>query len=326
MTLSERAIRKILEFYNIGQFLKLVKKLDSGFQSDNYQIQTSYGNYVVRILHDSVENVEYSMRIYEYLVDHMIKTPRPARTKDGTFGVSYDGSVIVVQTFIPGVDIYTPLERVDPLLPFYGRELGRVHQVTLQMYEEIGEEELGGRRDTISYVLEANKKYMPDNEYIQHQYKDWEQEIELLPKEHLTKAIIHGDVGPKDFFFKDGEYTGIIDFNAASLDFLLFDLAPMMMYCDLIQPEREKQYLSFMTNYLETSPIQKDELNCLDIILRTRWFVQIFYHQYRYVEGITQGLDTDASEENLEGVVDGENRLKVMDTYSKNHFYKLIGE
>ena len=97
-----------------------------------------------------------------------------------------------------------------------------------------------------------------------------------------------------------------------------------MMYCDLIQPERKDQYLSFITSYLDVAPIAIDELDWLDLVLRTRWFVQVFYHNYRYLEGITQGLDTDDVDENLEGIQDGVNRLRVMEQYSKSHFRYII--
>ncbi|MHA1960983.1 MAG: phosphotransferase [Candidatus Thorarchaeota archaeon] len=326
MNIEDGLIRKVMEQFRIGQMHGQVKRLESGFQSDNYQVRTSTGDYVIRIIHDSTENVEYSMRVYEYLADHGIKTPRPSRTRVGKFSLSFNDKCVVVQSFLPGADIWEPLEKVDPLLPFYGKELGRIHQVSVQMLTELGEEKLAGRRRTISYVFEASKKYLPENEYVRQQYDIWAQEIKTIPKDQLTRGVIHGDVGPKDFFFEDGEYTGVLDFNAACLDYLLFDIASMMMYCELIQPDRKEKYITFMTSYLRASPVRKDELNWLHLILRTRWLVQILYHQYRYIEGITQGLDTDLAEGNLKGVVDGENRLRVMNKYSKDYFFRIVGE
>jgi Ser/Thr protein kinase RdoA (MazF antagonist) len=325
--LNERTIRRILERYSIGSLQKIVKQLDSGFQSDNVHIRTSSGDYVVRIIHDSEENVEFSMRVFEYLADHEIKTPRPARTQKNALTLPYDGKIIAIQSFIPGiyVDDEDP-DCFDPLLPFYGREIGRIHQVTLKMVQEMGEDAIQGRQDTITYVKRASDMYMPDDDYVKHQYEIWTEEIQQLPEDKLTKAIVHGDVGVKDFFFNEGVYTGILDFNAAALDYLLFDVAAMMMYCDLIQPLRKDQYLSFITSYLDAAPIQKNELNWLHLILRTRWFVQVFYHNYRYVEGITQGLDTEDVDENLEGVEDGINRLRIMEQYSKRYFREIIDE
>ena len=119
------------------------------------------------------------------------------------------------------------------------------------MKVEMGVEELSKKTNTIAYVKKTSKQYMPDNTYIKDQYRQWEREIRLLPDNILTKGVIHGDVGPKDFFFKDGTYEGIIDFNAACLDYLLFDIAPMMMYCALYEPERSSEYTLFIKAYLE---------------------------------------------------------------------------
>ncbi|MFX0016154.1 MAG: phosphotransferase [Promethearchaeota archaeon] len=326
MILDDRKIRNIVEHFDVGELSKVVKALNSGFQSDNYHIRTNKGEYVLRFIYDSVRNVEYIMEVYDYFADHGIKTSKPVTTKEGTFSLLYEDNVIVVQSFIPGT-YYETLDKIDSVLSFYGRELGRIHQVSIQMVKEKGEKRLSAKPwDTISYVIEASEEYMPENEYIRQQYEKWEHEINSLPKNQLTMAVIHGDVGPKDFLFKDGNYMGIIDFNAAHFDFLLFDIAPMMMYCDLYQPERKRQYYDFITAYLEEAPVTKAELKWLHLILRTRWLLQILYHQSRYEEGITKGSETGQVEENLNGVRDGENFLKITCKTSKEFYFKGLGE
>ncbi|MHA1332357.1 MAG: phosphotransferase [Candidatus Hodarchaeales archaeon] len=323
--LSYNEIQKLVELFDIGSFNRVETQLESGFQSDNYHIKTSKGDYVFRIVHDSLNNVEYCMEIYDYLANHGIKTPKPISTKNGTLSLPWEGKVIVVQTYLHGANIEDkPLEVIDKLLPFFGEELGKIHKVSLHMVEELGERKFSTRQDSISYVFNAAKQYLPQNKYIRTQYKEWEQEIQTIPKDKLTKAVIHGDVGPKDFFFKDGEYTGIIDFNAAHLDYLLFDIAPMVMYCNLIESKRQDKFISFINSYFKESPVNVEELKWLHLILRTRWLIQILYHQYRYEEGITQGLIDGKVEDNLQGVRDGEFLLKKTNEYSNDYFYTVI--
>jgi Ser/Thr protein kinase RdoA (MazF antagonist) len=324
MVLDEATIRSVLENFNIGRLQRVVRPLDSGFQSDNYHIQTDQGDFVVRVVHESAESVRFAMRVHEYLADHGVKTPRPARTSGGGLTYSSEGGLFVVQTFIPGADIYEPLEAVDPLLPFYGSQLGQLHRVLLAMTEDATSKEIGGGGGHISYVHDAGAKYMPDDDYVKAEYFRWKEEIERVPENELTSGIIHGDIGPKDFFFQDGELTGIMDFNAAHFSYLLLDIASMMMYCELIRPDRTEQYRTFMSSYLGTAPIQREELCWLHLILRTRWFVQIFYHQYRYEERITQGLDSEDADENLGGVTDGIHFLRVTNAYPLDHFYRLL--
>ncbi|MFX0125055.1 MAG: phosphotransferase [Candidatus Hodarchaeota archaeon] len=324
MMLSEGKIKNIMENFDVGELEKVFTTVKSGFQSDNCHIRTNKGDYILRQFYDTAENVEYIMEVYDYLSGHGIKTSKPITTKEGTFSLLYEDNVIVVQTFIPGT-YYESLDKIESVLSFYGYELGRIHQVFLKMVEEKSKERFSRKQwDSISYVKEASKEYLPNNEYIKQQYEIWEQEIIFLPKEKLTKAIIHGDVGPKDFFFKDEIYMGIIDFNAAHLDFLLFDIAPMMMYCDLYRPERREHYNTFITAYLAEAPIAKEELKWLHLVLRTRWLLQILLHQSRYVEGITQGLESGKVEENLDGVRDGENFLKTTSKVSKDFYFEAI--
>jgi Ser/Thr protein kinase RdoA (MazF antagonist) len=318
---NESAIPSIVKRFCIGRFQKVVKQLESGFASDNYHILTSQGEYVLRVISDTVDNVEYSMSVCEYLGNHGIKTPKPARTQEGTFTLSHQGRVIAIQAYLPGADIWEPLAAIDPRLPFYGRELGNLHRISLQMVQEQGENRFSGREDDITYVLKAGQQYMPDDAYIQQQYRAWKTDIRQLPTDQLTRAVIHGDIGPKDFFFEADNFTGILDFGAAHLDYLLCDLAPMMMYCQLYQPHRMTQYQQFKTAYLETTPMLSEELHWLPFILRTRWLLQIFFHQSRYIRGITQGLDTTKAEENLNGVIHGKTMLQITTTYPENHFY-----
>ncbi|MFW9995482.1 MAG: phosphotransferase [Candidatus Odinarchaeota archaeon] len=324
--MSNEWVRSIIQHYNIGHTIIQVDELESGFQSDNYRVLTDKGNFVIRILHDTAENITYAMNVYNYLASHGVKTPQPQLTKQNNLVLPHEGKIIVIQTFLEGSAYYEDenLEKVDQFLPLYGRELGRVHQVLLQMVADQGTERLSKRQDTVSYVKEAGLKYMPDIAYIDDQYKLWKEDISKLPCNELTRAVIHGDVGPKDFFFKDDVFSGILDFNAASYDYLLFDIASMMMYCGLYGQERSSEYTSFIKAYLSESPVKKDELKWLHIILRTRWLLQVFYHQYRYVKGITQGLETAKAEENLQGVKDGVYFLKVTGTLPDDYFYTII--
>jgi Ser/Thr protein kinase RdoA (MazF antagonist) len=324
MVLDEATIRSVLEKFSIGKLQRVMRPLDSGFQSDNYHIRTDQGDFVIRVMHESAESIEFSMRVHEYLADHGVKTPRPARTRGGELTYSREDGLFVVQTFVPGADIYEPLEAVDPLLPFYGSQLGHLHRVLLGMTEDVRGKEVMKGGGHISYVYSVGTKYMPDDEYVKKEHARWKEEVEGIPEDELTSGIIHGDIGPKDFFFQDGELTGIMDFNAAHFSYLLLDLASMMMYCELIRPDRTEQYRTFMSSYFRTAPVQRNELHWLHLILRTRWFVQIFYHQYRYEEGITQGLDSGDTNENLEGVTDGIHFLRMTNGYPLDHFYRLL--
>jgi Ser/Thr protein kinase RdoA (MazF antagonist) len=277
-------------------------------------------------MHEAQESIEFAMTVHEFLDDNGIKTPRPARTSLGRFTHIHNNQLFVVQTFIHGEDIYEPYEAIDPLLPFYGKKLGEIHTVLLKMPQtEIGERQKA-QVGSFTWLRNASLKYMPDDDYVKEQYEIWTREIEKIHDAQLTVGITHGDVGPKDFFFEDGEFTGFMDLNAAGYSFLLMDVVSMMMYSGLFRPDRTEQYLTFIRNYLESAPIELEELKWLHLLLRTRWFVQIFFHNYRYKEGITQGLDTDETEGNLVGVREAIEYLRITNDYPDDHFFKILVE
>jgi len=323
MSFSEHEIRDILDSYDVGSLIKFKKKLEDGFQSENLHVLTDKGDFVVRVIFDTEKNIKTCMRVYEYLANNGIKTPAPVRTKEKGLILSYKGKFVVIQTFLEGSDISDD-KKIYQLLEFYGKELGKIHSVSKKMVNELGKDILIRDEDTIASVRNMASRYPVKDEYINKQYKEWEKEIEQLHAHLLTKAVIHGDVGPKDFFFKEGNFTGIIDFNAAGYDYLLLDIAPMMMYCELFYPKKIDDYVRFIHAYLKESPIKKEEFKCLYIILKTRWLIQIYFHQYRYIEGIIRGLDSGKREENLQGVKDGKHFLKILEKFSPNDFFKVL--
>jgi len=62
----------------------------------------------------------------------------------------------------------------------------------------------------------------------------------------------------------------------------------------------------------------------MNIVLKTRWLIQIYFHQYRYEEGIIRGLDTGKREENLEGVGDGKHFLEVLEETPQDFFFNVL--
>ena len=323
MIFSENEIVDILRYYDVGSLVKFKGKLDNGFQSENFHILTERGDFVVRVIYDTEINIKVCMRVYEYLARNGIKTPNPMRTKENALLLSYKRQFVVIQTFLEG-SYESNVRKINQLLPFFGKKLGEIHYISKRMVEELGKEIFIRDEDTIASVRNMARRYMVKDDYVYKQYKEWEKEIEMLPAHLLTKAVIHGDIGPKDFFFKNGTFTGIIDFNDAGYDYLLFDIAPMMMYCELFYQKRIENYVRFVHAYLEESPIKKEEFKWIYLILKTRWLGQIFYHQYRYVEGITRGSITGKREENLQGVKDGMHFLKILENFSYNDFFKVL--
>lgn len=327
MKLTKESIEEILNYYDLGTIITPFEKLDSGFQSDNALIVTTTGKYVIKSFIEESDKIQIAMKVCEFLSSQELKVPKAIRTKTNKLVLEYREEVIAIQTFIEGkpkIDEEDNPINLDEYLEFYGLETGRFHKASLTMVQELGTETFRVGRSGIDYTKFMATKYMPEDDYVKEQYKKWEEEINKLPEDILTEAVIHGDIGPHDFFFHNNEYTGLIDLNAAYTDYLLFDIAPSFMYCGLYNEDQEERVKVFLKAYFEESPIKLEELKWLPLILRTRWLIQIFYHQYRYQEGITQGSSTGEVEENLQGVRDGILFLKETNKLPIDYYYNLI--
>lgn len=324
-------ISEILLHYDIGSLIEIKSVLESGFQSNNLHIRIEKGDYVVRTLFfDDEEQYDYALFIYEYLATHGFKTPNTIRTKMNNLYIKYYGEKIAIQTFLKGKPKpYLKEEEIskkEELLELYGRELGRLHKASYLMVEDLGVKRFQRSGSDIPYVVEASTKYMPENDYIKKECKKWINDHENFDYTQLTSAVIHGDIGPKDFFFENDKFNGIIDLNDVHYNCLLSDIAPLMMYTGLFEYHRGREFKKFMKAYLLESPMKLEELKWLPFKLRSRWLGQILYHQYRYDEGITQGSETGEVEENLKGVSDGILFLKETNSLPEDHYYKTMKE
>ncbi|MBI4416471.1 MAG: phosphotransferase [Euryarchaeota archaeon] len=312
MRLSDADLREILRHYDLGKATQF-EWLADGFQSDNYTLITDRGKYVVRIIYDTEPRVEYILGVYDFLASRNFPTARPVRTVNGRLYVVREGTPIAIQTFVEGI---AAADDPGPL-PVYGRELGRLHAA-------LAEAPLAGPEDEacLPSLRRLAGRYPSPDPYVRSQCEALEGELSSLPLATYTRLVAHGDCGPKDFYFDGDRLTGVLDFGAAGPDYVLFDIATMMMYTRIFPRERAAEYASFIRAYLEAFSLPREELRGLHAFLKTRFLIQVFYHLMRYHEGITQGLTS--REENLQGVEDGKAMLRLLDEVPRDFYLRVL--
>lgn len=249
MTLSEAQVREILSHYDLGD-AKALRRLRDGYHSTNYALTTDQGVYALRILHDAERDVAYTMRVYEYLVSRGIRTARPVRTKDHAPYLKDGNRSVAILTFLEGEHG----TRSRRYLSTYGRELGKV-QAALAAAPLQGRDEAGALP-----WLRSHLGYLPDDRYVRRQYEELEEELASLPLEGYTRAIIDSDCQESDFLFRDGRFVGILDFGDAHPDYVLYDIATMMMYLRIYPRRRGADFLRFILPYLAEFPLPTEEL------------------------------------------------------------------
>ncbi len=328
LNIKPEIIENILHQYELGEIQHPLQKLDSGFESDNQLITTDIGQFVIKAFnHKEKPRISNSMLIGEYLFQKGIKVPNSLRNKTKDLITEFNDIIFAIQSYIPGkpfIDENEDPTQLDQYLEFYGKETGKFHQATYDMVNTLGITIFLKSGSSINWLKDLAKKYMLDDDYVKNQYKIWETQFDSSSADSLTTAVIHGDLGPKDFFFQNKLYTGMIDLNAAEFNFLLFDVACQIMYCGLLWGKQQDKITRFLESYLSQSPVQLEELKHLHLILRTRWLLQILYHQYRYKKGIIQGIASGDASLNLQGVHDGINMLKETNKLPPDYYYQIM--
>ena len=312
LRLSDSHVNEILARYDLGRLIR-VEWLESGYQSDNYTLITDGGKYCLRLIFDRETRVEYVLGVYDFVASRGVPTARPIRTVDGRLYTLHDGIPAAVQTFVEGI----PAADDPKPLPVYGQTLGRLHAALAGAPLE-GQEDEG----CLPSVKRLAEHFSPDS-FVRGEYEALWEELDALPLSSYTRLVVHGDCGPKDFYFDGDRLTGILDFGAACPDYLLYDLATMMMYTQIFPKDKGNEYGSFIRAYLEAFPLPREELRGLRAFLKARFLIQVFYHWTRYRDGVTQGLSSP--EDNLEGVEDGKTMLRTLADVPQDFYLQAPG-
>jgi Ser/Thr protein kinase RdoA (MazF antagonist) len=323
---TKEVVEDYLQFYKIGR-LNRMSILDSGFESDNVKIATEEGIYVMRVIYQTPNRVFDTMKIYDLLVANDIKTAKPIKTRKGEYYIEINSTeTLVIQEFINGQpywreDLAKNSAFYQKMLKLYGRELGKVHKVSSIIFDNVKFREIDPRNSTIQDIIKMNPSFlrMSEHSYVQSEYRKWVREAHKVLKCELSFGVSHDDIKPGDFFLINDELSGILDFNAARFDFLVSDIAAMVMYCDMYQKENLIRFQSFIVPYLENSCVRLEELRFLQFFFKTRGFLQIFYFKYRIETHTLQGVNSE--EDNLKGFRDGIEFLKAANKLSSDYFY-----
>ncbi len=312
MELDKDDVETVIDGYELGS-LKSFEELRSGHHSDNYYLETDSGEYVLRVLYEEEKDINYILEIYDKLVDKGIETAKPIPSSLNEVYGKYKDNFICLQEFIPG----EPRTEDNDLFTFYGEYLGKIHSA-------LSELEVTGREDLQSLRIldRLEEDQLPEDEYLESQYSALEWEINQLPLEELTEQLINSDLGPEDFRFKEGEFQGVLDFGDTHPDYLLYDLATTMMYCDIYGEEDKENYLEFIESYLDEFSLPEEELKHLKTFLKIRFVIQATYHEERRREEETQGASSQ--KDNLEGIEDAKRMLKKLEEVPPTFYHEVL--
>jgi Ser/Thr protein kinase RdoA (MazF antagonist) len=339
--LSEENVKKIItDFYDLGEIISIIP-LESGHESDNVKFSTPEGDFVLKLhFYPQLDGIRDKMNTHDLLHEAGVKVPIPINTRKKDFVAKYDKeNLLVVHTFISGEPIYREDEKtMFSWMKWFGKQFGIFHKKSKNIpLEKIKQRVKNKDMDSISpppgdWVLDRYKErnsILPEHEKNEKILKDFVQFLKIvreLDMSSFTAGLTHGDIFPGNFFKKNEELTGILDFGA-SYECLVSDLGTWVMYTSLYKPENRDYLKNFIKPYLKYSEIPIEELKIVPLLLKSRAYLQYFYFAFRIHNNITQGLEEeelkDASKHNWKGFTDGIYLVETANDLDNNYFYDL---
>lgn len=114
-------------------------------------------------------------------------------------------------------------------------------------------------------------------------------ELSRLHYPDLADHPIHGDFSPRNLLFKDGQLTGLLDFDFARQDAWLCDLAPLLMP---FQPLEPRLAAALIDGYQSVRRLSEAEWDLLPALVRASllWWVALLLVRWRLTDEPPAGI------------------------------------
>ena len=218
---TESDIKLVLSLYNIGDFNSF-EGIEDGIENTNYFLLANNNKYILTIYEKRVkkEDLPFFSELMSGLNKFGFKCPVPILNKKNQAITDFKNKKLMIVSFIEG-------KAKDVLSPdncrVVGNEAAKMHEITKKfkikrtndlsiiswrkLFESIKDQSIEIHGD-LPKLIESN---LIDVE------KNW-------PKD-LPRGIIHADLFNDNIFFKDNNFSGIIDFYFSCNDFYAFEIA-----------------------------------------------------------------------------------------------------
>jgi homoserine kinase type II len=260
--LSEEYIKGILKDYSFEDVYK-IDEISEGILNTNYFIEGDKGKFVFRILEgerDYKEEIK-ELEFLEYLNSNGFPCPIAVKNNFGENYTFIDGKMASLFTFINGEKVNSINENN---LKEIGEKLGKMHNLLKE--RDIKRSRKIDMDYFYNIISKADLKgiLQDDYDFIMGYYK----RATEVDYSKLPFGIIHNDIFPDNVFMKDGEISGVIDFNDCLRGPLILDIAIIISFWIRnkgLSLETEEQLTKvFLEAYETQRKISKEEMDLMD--------------------------------------------------------------
>jgi homoserine kinase type II len=218
--INDADLKVILKRYGIEN-IQSYKLLSGGSENTNFVVKTPSKSFVLTICEQkSPQDAENLALLLNDLKLQGFSTSKLVETLEGAFTTQWNDKPVILKEFIEGVIIQ---DFSDNLLLYLGKELAKLHQVTVPDYVP----------KTLNYGsidrFDEVQLYAADSPFYAW-LKKTQLYIENYISSDLPKALIHSDLFYSNIIVsEDREVATIMDFEEACCYYRVFDIGMVIV-------------------------------------------------------------------------------------------------
>ena len=219
--LNEDDIKNIIFKYELADCVNITP-IYEGVQNSNYIITTNNKKYILTIFEDKyvASNLNNFLQLMLFLNKSGFSCPVPIQDNKRNIINLLSNKPYSLFTFLNGTSLSKYRLSHFKLL---GIDIAKLHVITYNYSKNIRQRfnnnfYINAFKDNRSLILKYNSNIENIFNNVLHDYRN-------LNKISMSKGIIHGDLFPDNVLFNKGKVSGFIDFYFSNSDFLISDIA-----------------------------------------------------------------------------------------------------
>ena len=255
-------LEKFLLRYDIGKPLAL-EPIAPGITNSNYYLDTGEGRFVLTLYeHHSDDELDYMLGLQRHLADRSVRCSRPVLDRRGEFYSSLNNRPAAIIRRVNGEVCDSPSLEQCALI---GGELARFHLA--------GQDFAGWRANPRGLDWVAAVQDMLRDELGDADCRAIDSSLNAaraFDMEALPRGAIHADLFHDNALFDGDELGGILDFDYACHDCLVFDIAVVLNDWCIDNDYRivDVRADAIIDAYQAERPLAGDEIRSLPLMLR----------------------------------------------------------
>lgn len=262
-TVSEQSLIKLLEDYSIGTLVAF-KGISEGIENTNYFVTTTEGEYLLTLYERlDAQGIIYCLELIQHYYQSGIKVAELITTKQGGLhSFTHDKPCTFIQK-LTGKNPRAPfsIEQLQSL----GQAVGQTHRISTEIQAPLHEVNDQQWRWSTAEML------MPNLSKAVQSWLDNEIAFDKqFSVDHLPKGIVHADLFPDNTIFDQDTLSGMIDWNDALHDTLIYDVAiTVNAWCSDSKGQLDNTLATaFLDSYHQERPLTPEEQHAWKGILR----------------------------------------------------------